>query len=736
MKQAVRIFATILFIFLFQSNTVMSQAGCVNDSMLFITNSIDWTLTSNSFGVPNNVPAFIAVPQLNTLPGLSSAQWINYQTSWTMNGIFNQPDDSAIFRYNFTTCQNDSITFDFLFRRDNYCTLMLDGSIIFTEPPTASNNNYFVGNNFLNTYYLAQGVHQFEIINYNTYPYTGSNGVGVIIGGYITSQLNSLVMNTPGCAGASCCITSMIVQVAGDSVLCQGENTSLTASGANTYSWSGGLVNGVSFTPAATTTYTVTGTDMGGCTATKAVTVIVNPNPLVIANATPQSVCLGQSTILSGVGATSYSWTGGINNAVSFFPSSAGTYTVTGTDANGCSNTSSISISILPNPTVSASATPPVLCLGVATILNGAGALSYTWTGGALDNVSFYPSSTNTYTVTGTDANGCTNTASIGVNVLPAPLVNAIASPSSVCQNAPTALTGSGALAYTWSGGITNGVPFIPGSTATYTVTGTDANGCTNTSTVTVNVGTNLFIGVVPDQPILCLGDSIQLTASGAVSYTWVPNININATTISNPIIYPASTATFTVTGTDATGCTGTSSVTIEVINDPKLLVSKSGDVECNIRTIQLSVSGANAYTWSPAIGLSAPNGAVTNAIVNEPTTFVVVGTIGTCIVTDSIHVDVYNNDETAMYIPNAFTPNGDGNNDCLRVLNTANFKEYYFAIYNRWGQRVFETDNPFDCWDGSFKNQRVESSTYYYFLKGETRCGKVFRKGDITVIY
>jgi gliding motility-associated-like protein len=74
--------------------------------------------------------------------------------------------------------------------------------------------------------------------------------------------------------------------------------------------------------------------------------------------------------------------------------------------------------------------------------------------------------------------------------------------------------------------------------------------------------------------------------------------------------------------------------------------------------------------------------------------------------------------------------------NDWLRVLNTAKCKAYYFVIYNRWGQRVFEADNPDDCWDGNFNNQCVESSMYYYFLKGETRCGKVFKKGDITVIY
>ena len=211
--------------------------------------------------------------------------------------------------------------------------------------------------------------------------------------------------------------------------------------------------------------------------------------------------------------------------------------------------------------------------------------------------------------------------------------------------------------------------------------------------------------------------------------------MNINVTNIFNPIVFPASTTTYTVTGSDATGCTGTSSVTINIVSDPQLIVSKSGDVECNIHTIQLSVSGANSYVWSPAAFLSNPLAAVTNATISVPTTFVVTGTVGSCVVTDSIRVDVFNNDETSLFIPNAFTPNDDGNNDCLRILNTANFTDYYFAIYNRWGQRVFETDDPNVCWNGDFKNQKAEVGTYYYFLRAETRCGKLFKKGDITLL-
>lgn len=517
--------------------------------------------------------------------------------------------------------------------------------------------------------------------------------------------------------------------------LCAGDSTTLSGGGAASYTWSGGVSNGVPFSPAATTTYTVTGTNTSGCTATSSITVTVNLSPTITATATPSQVCVGKTTTLTGSGASSYTWSGGINNGIPFTPLIAATYTVTGTDANGCSNTSTVTISLLNNPVVISTATPPSLCAGETSVLNASGASTYAWSGGVSNGVAFTPASTATYTVTGTASNGCTATSTVSLTVHPLPTVLANANPASICTGMPTTLSGSGATSYVWTGGISDGVPFIPTTNSTYTVTGTDANGCSNTSSVSITVAGNLPIGVLPSEPLICIGDTIQLTASGATIYQWLPNSDINATNISNPLVYPSSSTTYTVTGSDASGCSGTATIHIEVIPRPDLKVTKSGDVECNIHTIQLTASGTSSYTWTPATFLSSPNSAITNAIVNTPTTFTVTGTVGTCVVTDSIHVDIYNDDESMIYIPNAFSPNDDGNNDCLRVLNTAKFTTFYFAIYNRWGQMVFESDDASKCWNGYFKNEPAMSSVYYYFLKAETRCGKIFKKGDIILI-
>jgi hypothetical protein len=119
--------------------------------------------------------------------------------------------------------------------------------------------------------------------------------------------------------------------------------------------------------------------------------------------------------------------------------------------------------------------------------LSGSGAISYAWDNGVQDGVIFIPNATTTYTLTGTDANGCTNTAQTTVTVNALPTVNAGAN-QTVCAGSTATLNGSGAVSYAWNNNVQNGVPFTPNATQTYTVTGTDANGCQGTDQVLVTV--------------------------------------------------------------------------------------------------------------------------------------------------------------------------------------------------------------------------------------------------------
>ena len=235
-------------------------------------------------------------------------------------------------------------------------------------------------------------------------------------------------------------------------------------------------------------TYTVIGTDNNSCTNTATVTVTANQLPTITANATSAAVCIGNSVTLTGGGAISYSWSGGVIDGISFVPTVTATYTVIGRDYNGCVNTATVTVTVNPLPTVTANSSSASVCSGNSVTLTGGGATSYTWSGGATDGVSFVPSGTATYTVTGIDNNSCVNTATVNVIVNPLPNVTASSSSASLCSGNSVILTGSGAISYSWTGGVTNGISFVPSGTDTYTVTGTDNNSCNNTATVSVTV--------------------------------------------------------------------------------------------------------------------------------------------------------------------------------------------------------------------------------------------------------
>ncbi|MDQ3047148.1 MAG: T9SS type A sorting domain-containing protein [Bacteroidota bacterium] len=218
----------------------------------------------------------------------------------------------------------------------------------------------------------------------------------------------------------------------------------------------------------------------------------VIPTPSV----SPSSAAIcsgGASATITASGSTSYSWApaAGLNTTsgatVIASPTTTTTYTVTG-ETNGCTNTATVTVTVNPLPTVTATASSNTVCNGDMVTLMGGGATSYTWDNGAVDNVAFAATATTTYMVTGTDANGCVNTASTTVTVNPLPTVTATASDNVVCNGDMVTLMGGGAATYTWTGGVTDATPFAATATTTYTVTGTDLNGCMSTATTTVTV--------------------------------------------------------------------------------------------------------------------------------------------------------------------------------------------------------------------------------------------------------
>ena len=341
-----------------------------------------------------------------------------------------------------------------------------------TNQTVCSGTNVTLTGGGASTYTWINGVTNsvpFAANNTQTYTVTGTDLNGCTNTAQTTVTVNALPT----------------VTATANQAVCAGTSVTLSGSGASSYAWNNNVQNGVSFIPNATTTYTVTGTDANGCTNTDQTTLTVNALPTVTAP-TNQTVCSGTNVTLTGGGASTYTWNNGVTNSVPFAANNTQTYTVTGTDVNGCANTAQTTVTVNALPTVTATANQSI-CSGTSVTLSGSGAISYAWDNGVQDGVIFIPNATTTYTVTGTDANGCTNTAQTTVTVNALPTVNAGAN-QTVCAGTAATLNGSGAVSYAWNNNVQNGVPFVPNATQTYTVTGTDANGCQGTDQVLVTV--------------------------------------------------------------------------------------------------------------------------------------------------------------------------------------------------------------------------------------------------------
>ncbi len=413
-----------------------------------------------------------------------------------------------------------------------------------------------------------------------TYTVTASYGIGCTGTANTTITVNALP----------------IVDAGPNQTLCAQSSATVSGSGASTYAWENNISNGVAFTPTATNTYTVVGTDANGCTNTDQVQVIVNALPNVIAGIN-QTVCAGTAVSLCGGGAVSYSWDNSINDGVAFTPTATNNYSVIGTDANGCTNTDTVQVVVNALPIVIAGINQTV-CAGTAVTLSGTGAVTYSWDNSINDGVAFTPTNTATYTVIGTDANGCIDTDQLQVVVNALPIVIA-GNSQTVCIGTVVTLSGAGAVSYAWNNNVSNGVAFTPSNTATYTVTGTDINGCIDTDQVQVIVNP-LPVTSAGNNQTVCSGTTVTLAGSGATSYSWSNNI-------SNGVPFTAtSTTTYTVTGTNGNGCVNTAQMTV-IVNTLPVVTAGSNQSVCPGIAVTLNGSGALFYSWNNGISNGLP---------------------------------------------------------------------------------------------------------------------------------
>jgi PKD repeat protein len=429
---------------------------------------------------------------------------------------------------------------------------------------------------------------------------TGATTASISVSPTITTNYTVVGTNASGCSNTrtlSVTVNSTPTVAASNTTICRGSSTSLSASGATTYSWNTGATTAsISVSPTVTTNYTVTGTTTG-CSNTKTLSVTVNPTPTVAVSSA--TVCRGTAANLTASGATTYSWnTGATTASISVTPTTNTTYTVTGT-STGCSNTRTVSVTVRATPTVSAS--NKTICIGSSTSLSASGASTYTWnTGATTASISVSPTVTTNYTVVGTNTLGCTNTKTVSVTVNTLP--NVTATSATICAGATATISASGASTYTWNTGSNSAnLSDSPSSNTTYTVTGTSSAGCVKSATASISVGSAPVITV--NSATICSGSTATLTASGVTTYTW--NTSSNASNIS---VNPTSTTIYTVNG-NLTGCSvgATQTATVTVNNLPNVVMSSITSPLCvNGSAVSLSATpGGGTFTGVGVTGNS-----------------------------------------------------------------------------------------------------------------------------------
>lgn len=410
--------------------------------------------------------------------------------------------------------------------------------------------------------------------------------------------------------------------VAADDTICAGGTVNLLASGSNlTYAWTpvanvnNTTANPVTATVNAQTTFTVVATNATGCTATATKVINIYPSPVLNTVVNPTAICFGDTAVVTVTGATNCTWTGSYlyasaaNDSIWVSPSATEIFTVSATASNGCVGTQTATVNVNALPVAAAGADESI-CNGGSVTLNASGGTSYSWSPATglsstiVNNPTVTISSTQTYTLTVTDVNGCQNTDNLTVNVVTLPVANAGVNVG-VCPGASTTLNGSGGTSFTWSPATGLSDPTIanpvctPASTTNYTLVVSNGT-CTSlpSAPITVTVYNQPAAPLINvNGPItFCQGNSVTLTSTAASNNIWSTGATTNSITVTTA-------GTYTVYYIDANGCSSAVSAAVNVVVNPLPAVptiTASGPLTvCPGGTVNLSATTANAYIWS-----------------------------------------------------------------------------------------------------------------------------------------
>jgi gliding motility-associated-like protein len=556
----------------------------------------------------------------------------------------------------------------------------------------------------------------------------------------ITDQANcnldtAIVINQPAAPLANV--------VAATNVTCFGANdgtiTITTTGGTTNYSyvWSPNVSTTNAATGLGANNYSISVTDANGCSLVETA-IITEPTQLTLTQAQTNILCFGATTgdatvtVAGGTPNYTYAWTNNVSSTNTATALGAGTYNVTATDASTCTITATFTLT-QPAQLTLTNVHTDVSCFGGAngtidvTAGGGVPGYTYAWTNNVSTGTSATGLTAATYGITVTDANNCTVAKSVIVaepTVLAVTATATAVSCNGLSDATITAVATGGTTAYSYSintqtssTGVYQNVP-----AGNYTVDVTDAKSCTATTTVTVNEPQAVTLALAPTDAS-CYGytdGQIKATGGGGASATYTFALS-NGTSNSTGMFTNLATGFYNVTVSDINNCSVSDtatinqpdSVTISVAPDP-VTVNLGASLQLNTTT---NASGTVSYDWQPAFGLSCydcPN-PVFNGNYSATYTATVINDLG-CSGKATVTVTVIPSYD--IFIPNVFTPNGDGANDEWKIFgNLTGIKQLQVMVFNRIGEKVFESNDINFGWDGTYKGTSVPG-VYTYVAK------------------
>jgi gliding motility-associated-like protein len=374
---------------------------------------------------------------------------------------------------------------------------------------------------------------------------------------------------------------------------------------------------------------------------------------------------------------------------------------------------------------------------GTWTDITGATTNNYTFTGTAIGVYKYRLTVAEAGNISNINCRVASNVTTITIHDLP---LATAGSNSPVCEGKTVNLTSSGGPTYTWAGpaGYTSGAQnpvFVAAanSAGNYIVTIKDQFGCVNTASTTLSILSKPVVDVFPRSASFCVGDSVLLTATGGATYLWTPAGGLTNPTSASTYAKPATTTTYTVTATGGNGCTDSLAVTISVFKKPMpgagedivLINGQSAVIHATLDTTNVN------YFWTPVDFLNDPLivRPTTNPNRDIEYTLHAVSGLGCGIATDTVLIKVYND----LFIPNAFTPDGNGKNDKWEIKALAAYPLARVLVFNRFGELVFTSNGVTDYWDGTYKGKKTAAGAYVYVIDLKNNSPVI--KGEVLIV-